>query len=114
MDLHQVQLLTPTVTPGLAYGALELLSYKVLNGSTNTTIEFVTTDLTPTNKSVSLMASDVNGNFTWNIEKLPINFTSLVPPPKVVSIPDPYLICCCAARNWKCHDDSHYAVLAGT
>ena len=85
--LHQVQLLTPTVTPGAAYGFFELLSYKVLNGSTNTTVEFVT-DLTPNNKSVSLMAIDVHGNFTWDLHKFPINITSLLPSDKVVPIPD--------------------------
>ncbi len=89
--LHQVQLLTPSVTPGLAIGFFELISCKSLNGSTDTTVEFVTTDLTPTNKSVSLMAIDVHGNFTWHLEKFPINVTSLLPPPKVVSIPDPNL-----------------------
>ena len=85
--LHQVQLLTPTVTPGIAYGSPELLSYKVLNGSTNATVEFVT-DLTPNNKSVSLMAIDVHGNFTWDLHKFPINVTSLLPSDEVVSIPD--------------------------
>ena len=89
--LHQVQLLTPSVTPGLAIGHFEMISWKSLNGSTNTTVEFVTTDLTPTNKSVFLMAIDVHGDFTWHLEKFPINVTSLLPPPKVVSIPDPNL-----------------------
>ncbi len=84
--LHQAQLLTPTVT-GIASGSLELLSYKGLNGSTNTTVEFVT-DLTPNNKSVSLMAIDLHGNFTWNLHKYPINVASLLPQAKVVSIPD--------------------------
>ena len=88
--LHQVQLLTPTVTPGIAYGYFELLSYKALNGSTNTTVEFVT-NLTPNNKSVSLMAIDVHGNFTWNFQKFPINVTSLLPRAKTISIPDPHL-----------------------
>ena len=85
--LHQVQLLTPSIANGFP----ELISCKSLNGSTNTTVEFVTTDLTPTNKSVSLMAIDVHGNFTWHLEKFPIDVTSLLPPPKVVSIPDPNL-----------------------
>ena len=85
--LHQVQLLTPTITPGIAYGAPELLSYKALNGSTNATVEFVT-DLTPNNESVSLMVIDVHGNFTWNLHRFPINVTSLLPSAKVVPIPD--------------------------
>ncbi len=85
--LHQVQLLTPTVTPGISYGSLELLNYKALNGSTNTTVEFVT-NLTPNNRSVSLMAIDVNGNFTWNLQKFPINVTSLLPQAEAISFPD--------------------------
>ena len=79
--LHQVQLLAS----GLGS---ELISCKSLNGSTDTTVEFVTTDLTPTNKSVSLMAIDVHGNFTWQLEKFPINVTSLLPRTEVISIPD--------------------------
>ena len=87
--LHQARLHTRTLT-GPASGFLEVISCKSLNGSTNTTVEFVTTDLTPTNKSVSLMAIDVHGNFTGSLQ-IPINVTSLLPPPKLVSIPDPNL-----------------------
>ena len=87
--IHQAQLLTPTtITSSAAYGFPELLSCKVLNGSTNTTVEFVTTDLAPNNKSVSLMAIDVHGNFTWSLEKFPIDVISLLPPPQTVSISD--------------------------
>ncbi len=79
--LHQVKLFAHTVG---------LVSCKSLNGSTNTTVEFVTTDLTPTNTSVSLTAIDVHGNYTGSLQ-IPINVTSLLPPPKLVSIPDPNL-----------------------
>ncbi|MDE0016329.1 MAG: leucine-rich repeat domain-containing protein, partial [Candidatus Poribacteria bacterium] len=82
--LHQAQLLTPTLT-GLAAGSPELLNYKGLNGSTNTTVEFVT-GLTPNNLSVSLLVIDVHSNFT--IDEFPIDVTSLLPRSKGVSIPD--------------------------
>ena len=89
--LHQAQLLTPTVKldplHAITHGKPELLSYKTLNGSTNTTVEFVT-NLIPNNKSVSLMVIDVHGNFTWDLQKFPINVPSLLPQAKVVSIPD--------------------------
>ncbi len=84
--LHQVQLLTSTLT-GVAYESSELVSYKPLNGSTNTTVEFVTTDLTPESPSVSLQVVDVHGNAIWS-RKFPINITSLLPRAKVVSISD--------------------------
>ncbi|MDE0316087.1 MAG: leucine-rich repeat domain-containing protein, partial [Candidatus Poribacteria bacterium] len=85
--LHQVQLHTPTVTPGAAYGSPELLSYKALNGSTDTTFELVTTDLSLKNKVVSLRMIDVFGNFILS-QAFPIDLNSLLPPPQVVSIPD--------------------------
>ncbi len=61
--LHQAQLQTLTVTPGAAYGSAELLSYKALNGSTDTTFDLVTTDLSVKNKVVFLRMLDVDGNF---------------------------------------------------
>ncbi len=85
--LHQVQLHTPTVTPGAAYGYPELLSYKALNGSTDTTFELVTTDLSGKNKVVSLQMIDVFGNFIRS-QAFPIDLNSVLPPPQVVSIPD--------------------------
>ena len=85
--LHQVQLLTPATLTGPAEGFNELLSFKALNGSTNTTVEFVTTDLTPKNKDVSLQAIDVHGNISWS-RSIPIDVTALLPPAKVVTIPD--------------------------
>ena len=84
--LHQVQLLTPTLT-GPAEGFSELLNFKTLNGSTNTTVEFVTTDLKPNNKFVSMQAIDVHGNISWS-RNIPINVPALLPPAKVVTIPD--------------------------
>ena len=89
--LHQAQLLTPTLT-GSAQGSDELFSCQTLNGSTNTTVEFVTTALTSKNKQVSLQVIDVNGNFAWSgrypiyVDALPLSETA-----EVVSIPDPHL-----------------------
>ena len=85
--LHQAQLQTLTVTPGAAYGSPELLSYKALNGSTDTTFELVTTYLSLKNKMVSLRMIDVFGNFIGS-PAFPIDLNSLLPPPQVVSIPD--------------------------
>ena len=87
--LHQVQLLTPTLT-GLAQGFNELLSCKTLYGSTSTIVEFVTIDLTPKNRYVSLQVMDINGNFGWS-KSYPIDVSALLLPPEVVSIPDPHL-----------------------
>ena len=86
--LHQVQLLTPTLA-GLAEGSNELLRCQTLNGSTSTTVEFVTT-LTPKNRFVSLQVIDINGNISWS-KRYPIDVSPLLPPPEVVSIPDPHL-----------------------
>ena len=61
--LHQAQLMTPTLT-GLAQGFPELLSCETLNASKNTTVEFVTTALTPNNKSVALHVIDMSGYFS--------------------------------------------------
>ena len=80
--VHQVQLHTPEYD---GYNAL--LGCKRLNGNSNRTVEFVTPYLTPESRSVSLQMIDVNGNLFWS-ENYPINVTSLLPPPEVVSIPD--------------------------
>ena len=80
--VHQVQLHTPEYD-----GYSSLLGCKRLNGNSNRTVEFVTPYLTPENRSVSLQMIDVNGNLFWS-ENYPINVTSLLPRPKVISIPD--------------------------
>ena len=83
--LHQVQLLTrDLVWYGEGYPAV--IGCKRLTG-TNSTVEFVTTELIPRNRSVWLQLIDVHGNFSWS-ENFPIDITSLLPPPEVVSIPD--------------------------
>ena len=91
--LHQVQLLTHTVSASsgsVASGSDELLSCKSLNGSTNTTVEFVTSGLTPKTESVWLAAIDVHGNVTRS-HNFPIDITSLLPRSETISIPDPHL-----------------------
>ena len=85
---HQVQLLTPTLG-GPAQGSYELHSCKTLYGSTSTTVEFVTT-LIPKNRYVSLQFIDIDGNFSQST-RFSIDVSPLLPPPEVVSIPDPNL-----------------------
>ena len=76
--LHQTQLLINT----------ELTACQKLKGETNATVDFVLTSLTPGNNTdtVYLMVADVHGI----LEHLPfrVDVTSVLPPPKVVSIPD--------------------------
>ena len=84
--IHQARLHTRTLS-GLATGFLELVACKQLNGDPNTTFEFVTTNLTPKNKSVSLEVIDMNGNFTYS-QDFSVNIASLLPRPRTVSIPD--------------------------
>ena len=80
--LHQVQLMTPE---GFGYGGV--LGCQGLNGNSNHTVEFITTALTPNSRSVSLQMIDVHGNL-FSSENYPINITSVLPPPEVISIPD--------------------------
>ena len=83
--LYQAQLLTNVVQlPAGRAGAL--IACKRFNG-TSSTVEFVTTTLIPQNNVVYLHIIDVHGNFTMS-EHYPIDVTSLLLPPEVVSIPD--------------------------
>ena len=88
--IHQIQLLTPTVYTKAALGFPEMLACEEVNGSTSSTVEFVTTGLVRTSESVSLQVIDVNGHF-WRGEAYPIDVSELLPPPEVVDIPDPRL-----------------------
>ena len=83
--LHQAQLLTPevSVAGGLTGG---FIACKRFNG-TSSTVEFVTTALTPKSDFVYLRIIDVHGNISWS-NSYPIDVTSLLPPLQVVSIPD--------------------------
>ena len=80
--LHQVQLHTLGDD-----GYNLLLGCKRLSGTSNRTVEIVTSHLRSNNRSVSLQMIDVHGNLFWS-ESYPINVISLLPRPKVVSIPD--------------------------
>ena len=86
--LHQAQLHTPEVEL-YHLGLGGFLACKRLNG-TSSTVEFVTTGLTPKSKFVSLIVMDVHGNFSGS-QKYPIDMTSILPPPETVSIPDTIL-----------------------
>ena len=88
--IHQVQLLTPTIYTKAALGFPEMLACEQVNGTTSSTVEFVTTGLAPTSEAVSLQVIDVHGHF-WRGELYPIDVTSLLPPSEVVTIPDPHL-----------------------
>ena len=81
--LHQAQLHTPEVEPYVLGGFLACKGLTDISSG----IEFVTTELVPRNKSVSLVVMDVHGNFSSS-QKFPIDVTSLLPPPETVSIPD--------------------------
>ena len=87
--LHQAQLHTQTLS-GLAAGAPELVAYKRLNGNSNNTVNLVTSYLLPKNKLVTLRVIDVHGNISKS-KAFPVDVPSLLPPSKVVSIPDPNL-----------------------
>ena len=94
--IHQVQLLTPTIYVKDALGFPEMLACEQINGSTSSSVEFVTTGLARTSEFVSLQVIDVNGHF-WRSEPYSIDVSSLLLPPEVVSIPDPNLAA--ALRN---------------
>ena len=82
--LHQAQLHTPETELFVLGG---FLACKRLNG-TSSTVEFVTTELTPKSDSVLLqfIVIDMNGNFSGSAYL--IDVPSLLPPSEVVSIPD--------------------------
>ena len=80
--LHQVRLYTPEVID-LVHGGF--LGCKRLTG-TSSTVEFVTTELTPKTEFVSLRAIDIHGNLSGG--SFPVDIASVLPPPELVSIPD--------------------------
>ena len=87
--LHQVQLMTPEVQLFVEGG---FLGGQALKGQKNATVEFVISDfdLTPKIKNVSLQMIDIHGNFSGS-ELYLIDVAALLPPSRVVSIPDPNL-----------------------
>ena len=82
--LHQAQLLVPEDG---SWGPLKLIGCQELAGQKQT-LEFVTAELlaAPPVERVVLQFMDKGGNITWATFLIDIN--SVLPPPKVVSIPD--------------------------
>ena len=95
--LHQARLHTPEVKSDYGWFG-GFLACKRLTG-TSSTVEIFTTALEPRNKSVSLQVIDVHGNISWS-QRYPTNITSLLPPPKVVSMPNPNLASGSAEAYW--------------
>ena len=87
--LHQAQLLVPEIIQYGSWGAYRLFDCKQLNGETST-VEFISEALTiePVDR-ITLQIIDVNGSITW--ATFLVDIASLLPPPKVVSVPDPNL-----------------------
>ncbi len=81
--LHQAQILKAdyVFTPGNP----EMIGYKRLDGRSRT-VEFVTTALIPKSPWVTLQVIDARGHFIG--QSFPIDLVPLLPPAKVVSIPD--------------------------
>lgn len=80
--LHQAQFLIPESHDSLLQ---KLQESQTLNGQRDT-VEFITTQLTPNTKSVMIRVMDKLGFYTK--KKFTIETHSLMPPPKVVRIPD--------------------------
>ena len=91
-SLYQARLLTPEkrTLDGYAFSSGGLIGCKRIDGNpTSKTVEFVTA-LTPDTESVSLQIISIDGN---SVDRsFPIDVASLLPPAKVVSIPDPNLV----------------------
>ena len=84
--VHQARLLTSERRLPVVTFTGGFIACKQLNGISST-VEFVTTVLTPKDNIVSLQLIDVHGNITTS-RPFPIDVTSLLLPPEVVSIPD--------------------------
>ena len=80
--LHQAQL--EIYSPLLE---MRIIGCQRLNDSRAITFEFLTPQLAPNSQTVRLRLIDVHGNMLFS-EEFPINATSLLPPAKVVRIPD--------------------------
>ena len=90
--LHQTQLLVVEIVEGGSagtYRAHKLFDYERLSGTTST-IEFISEALIaePIDR-ITLQIIDVNGNITW--ATFLVDIASQLPPPEIVSIPDPNL-----------------------
>ena len=83
--LHQAQLLVPEDG---SWGPWKLIGCQELDGQTQQ-VEFLSSELTSAPERVMLQFMDDLGNITW--ATFLVDIASLLPPPKVVSIPDPNL-----------------------
>ncbi len=83
--LHQAQLLVPEDG---SWGPWKLIGCQALDGQTQQ-VEFLSSELTSAPERVMLQFMDDLGNITW--ATFLVDIVSLLPPPKVVSIPDPNL-----------------------
>ena len=91
-SLYQARLLTPekNVLSGYDFNTGGLIGCKRIDGNpTSSTVEFVTV-LTPDTEWVTLQIIGIDGDGV-GYERFPIDVASLLPPAKVVSIPDPNL-----------------------
>ena len=87
---------TVTAPAGSLYQARlwihSLIDCKRIDGNpTRSTVEFVTTALTPDTEWVSLKIIGIDGDIAAEYNQFPIDVVSLLPPAKVVTIPDPNL-----------------------
>ena len=92
-SLYQARLLTPEKwrRDGHDSDSGGLIGCKRIDGNpTRSTVEFVTTALAPDTKRVDLHIIGIDGDIVGG-ESFPIDVPSLLPPAKVVSIPDPNL-----------------------
>ena len=76
--LHQAQLYVPDLR--------SLIACEGLNGDPDANVEFVTTKVGSVIDSVYLRVIDTNGNISE--QRFAVDITNLLPPPKVVTIPD--------------------------
>ena len=83
--LQLAQLLTPATWIYESPGEPKLFDCKKLKGETQT-VEFVTSELTTQSKFLTIRTVDGAGNYYW--ESYPLNPSVLLPPARVVSIPD--------------------------
>ena len=72
---------------GINDGYQKWIGCKSLKGKSSSTVKFSTTELGQINTEVWLMVVDIHGNTTVS-QRFPIDATPLLPPPKIVSIPD--------------------------
>ena len=85
--IHKVQLTTAEIGNTTGY---YLLDCKKINDTSSATVEFVTSSLTPQSEFIRISMIDAQGTMVWS-EIYPIDVLSLLPPPEVISIPDPNL-----------------------